>query len=133
MTFRHITKYSMAMRDLIRITKALADPNRARVLLALKRGELCVCQISGLFRLAPSTMSKHLSILQQAGLIVSRKSERWVYYRLPGRGAPAVAREAVRWIHKSLAGTAEAAEDVRRLDRILKMDPSMLCRQQCQR
>jgi len=67
------------MRDLLRITKALADPNRVRVLLALQRGELCVCQISELFQLAPSTISKHLSILHNAGLIESRKDERWCF------------------------------------------------------
>ena len=53
------------MRDLLQITKALADPNRVRVLLALQHRELCVCQISELFQLAPSTISKHLSILHQ--------------------------------------------------------------------
>ena len=46
------------MRDLIRITKALADPGRVRMVHALKRGELCVCQITELFGLAPSTVSK---------------------------------------------------------------------------
>jgi predicted transcriptional regulator len=55
------------MRDLMKITKALADENRIRVLLALREGELCACQITELFGLAPSTMSKHLSILYQPG------------------------------------------------------------------
>ncbi|MEY4385928.1 MAG: hypothetical protein RLY20_1211 [Verrucomicrobiota bacterium] len=65
------------------ITKARSDPGRVRILLALRKGELCVCQITELFGLAPSTVSKHLSILTQAGLTLSRKDERWVYYRLP--------------------------------------------------
>ena len=73
------------MRDFMAITKALSDPNRVRILLALRRGELCVCQITELFGFAPSTVSKHLSILHHAHLILSRKSERWVYYRLPER------------------------------------------------
>ena len=64
------------MREFMSITRALADPNRVRMLLALQRGELCVCQITELFGLAFSTVSKHLSILQHAGLIQSRKSER---------------------------------------------------------
>ena len=61
------------MREFMAITRALADPNRVRILLALRRGELCVCQITELFGLAPSTVSKHLSILHHAGLIQSRK------------------------------------------------------------
>ncbi len=71
------------------ITKALSDPGRVRILLALRRRELCVCQITELFGFAPSTMSKHLSILHHAGLIQSRKTERWVHYRLPDPPAPA--------------------------------------------
>ncbi len=68
--------------DYITITKALSDPHRVRALLALRKGELCVCQIIDLFGLAPSTVSKHMSILKQAGLVNSRKDSRWVYYRL---------------------------------------------------
>jgi ArsR family transcriptional regulator len=121
------------MRDFIRITKALADPNRVRVLLALKRRELCVCQISELLQLAPSTISKHLSVLHHAGLIESRKDERWVFYRLPGLEAPVVVREALDWVLKSLTKSAEAGEDRRRLDRIVKMNPSTICQRQLQR
>lgn len=112
------------------ITKALSDPSRVRVLLALRRGELCVCQITELFGFAPSTVSKHLSVLHQAGLILSRKSERWVYYRLPGKAAPVAVREALDWVHKSLAKTDEAASDAKKLKRILKTDLAVICRRQ---
>ena len=112
------------------ITKALSDPNRVRILLALKRGELCVCQITELFGFAPSTISKHLSILHHAHLILSRKSERWVYYRLPGPGAPVAVREALDWVHKSLAKTDEAQADVKKLKQILKTDLAVICRRQ---
>jgi DNA-binding transcriptional ArsR family regulator len=133
LTFRQLTKYSNAMRDFIRITKALADPNRVRVLLALKRRELCVCQISELLQLAPSTISKHLSLLHLAGLIESRKSERWVFYRLPDKDAPVAVREAVDWVMKSLVGTPEAAADQAALKKILKMDPTTICQRQSRR
>src|SRR6266566_7824733 len=99
------------MRGFMNITKALADETRIRTLLALRKGELCVCQIVELFGLAPSTISKHLSILQHAGLIVSRKTERWVYCRLPGKAAAAVVREAIDWVQKSLAGTPQTVTD----------------------
>jgi DNA-binding transcriptional ArsR family regulator len=64
------------------VTKALSDSNRVRALMTLRNGELCVCQIIELLELAPSTVSKHMSILKQAGLVDSRKDSRWVYYRL---------------------------------------------------
>ena len=73
---------TLDMDDFVAITKALSDPHRVRALLALRKGELCVCQIIELLGLAPSTISKHMSILKQAGLVDSRKDSRWVYYRL---------------------------------------------------
>jgi ArsR family transcriptional regulator len=121
------------MREFMAITKALSDPGRVRILLALRRRELCVCQITELFGFAPSTMSKHLSILHHAGLIQSRKTERWVHYRLPDRPAPAALREALGWVKKSLGRTAEAKADAWRLDKILKMDVKEICRRQCSR
>jgi len=121
------------MREFMAVTKALADPNRVRILLALRRGELCVCQITELFGLASSTMSKHLSILHQAGLILSRKTERWVYYRLPDRSVPAVVRAALAWVRQSLAKTEAVRDDARRLDKILQTDLKIICRRQGRR
>jgi ArsR family transcriptional regulator len=74
---------SIDIEDFIAIAKALSDSNRVRALLALRKGELCVCQIIELLGLAPSTVSKHMSILRQAELVTCRKDSRWVYYRLP--------------------------------------------------
>lgn len=116
------------MREFMAITKALSDHNRVRILLALRRHELCVCQITELFGLATSTVSKHLSVLQQAGLVQSRKTERWVYYRLAGKDAPVAVREAIDWVHKSLGKTAEAEADATKLKNILKMDLAEVCR-----
>ena len=118
------------MRDFMAITKALSDPNRVRILLALRSGELCVCQITELFGFAPSTISKHLSILHQAHLIRSRKTERWVYYRLPDKTAPTAVREALDWVHKSLTQSDEVAEDAKKLKQILKTDLAVICRRQ---
>src|SRR5437773_992677 len=103
------------MREFMAITKALADENRIRVLLALRGGELCVCQITELFGLAASTISKHLSILYQAGLVDSRKDGRWIYYSLPGKGATPSVREAVQWVNRTLTGDPRTAEDGARL------------------
>ena len=119
------------MREFMAITKALSDPNRVRMLLALTRGELCVCQITELLGLATSTISKHLSILNQAGLVLSRKTERWVYYRLPDKSAPIAVRESLDWVHKSLARTGEATSDRKRLGKILTMDLAEICRRRC--
>jgi ArsR family transcriptional regulator len=118
------------MREFMDITKALSDPNRVRMLLVLHQGELCVCQITELFEFAPSTISKHLSILHRAGLIRSRKTERWVYYCLADKTASAPAREALSWVRKSLTRTTEAMADAKKLKRVLATDLTEICRRQ---
>jgi DNA-binding transcriptional ArsR family regulator len=119
------------MREFMHLSKALADANRVRLLLILRQGELCACQLTELFGLAPSTMSKHLSILYQAGLVNTRKNGRWVYYSRPGKEAPPPIRAALEWIDLSVAASEQAAADARRLKEVLKINPTDLCRKQC--
>jgi DNA-binding transcriptional ArsR family regulator len=111
------------MREFMNIMKALADENRVRMVLALRGEELCVCQITGLFGLAPSTISKHLSILYQAGLVESRKDGRWVYYRPSGKEAPMAVREAIEWVGKSLSANSRIVEDARRTQALSGSSP----------
>jgi len=118
------------MREFMNITKALADENRVRALLALRKGELCVCQIIEMFGLAPSTVSKHLSILSNAGLVESRKAGRWIYYQLPDEDASAVICKAISWVEKALAKNPQVLKDRKRLKKILKQDPAGLCKRQ---
>lgn len=122
------------MRPVLNIAKALSDAHRVRALLALRGGELCVCQIVELLGLANSTVSKHLSVLREAGLVEARKMGRWMFYRLPGEAeaAPPV-RAALRWLQDCLAGDCSALADAARLDEIVRMDPEELCRKQCAR
>lgn len=118
------------MNDLIAITKALSDQNRVRIVAALEQGELCVCQLIELLELAPSTVSKHLALLRQAGLLEVRKDGRWAYYRLAVQGAPKVVQGALALVKASLADDRRANADAKRIKRILKVDPEVLCCQQ---
>jgi ArsR family transcriptional regulator len=126
-----MAKYRTAMRAFMNITKALADETRVRLLLALRQGEVCVCQLTELCGLAPSTVSKHLSILAQAGLVQARKDGRWIYYQLPDESAPVAVREAIDWVTKALADQPTVVADARRLKQVLKLDASELCKRQC--
>jgi DNA-binding transcriptional ArsR family regulator len=121
------------MREFMNITKALADESRIRVLFALRGGELCACQIVEFLALAGSTVSKHLSVLYQAGLVAMRKEGRWVYYSLPERGAPTAVRSALKWVFQSVEEHPRIEDDAHHLKRILKLDPIDLCRRQCKR
>ena len=118
------------MHTILNITKALADGNRLRILMALQGGELCVCQVIALLGLAPSTVSKHMYILRQAGLVEARKDGRWMYYRLAGSDAEKPIQEALSWAHRHLARTPEMVADGKKLKRILKTDREILCKKQ---
>jgi ArsR family transcriptional regulator, arsenate/arsenite/antimonite-responsive transcriptional repressor len=120
-----------AMWDFMAVTKALADENRVRLLLALQKQELCVCQLIELIKLAPSTVSKHMSILRSARLVDARKDGRWMYYRLAGLNSSAIVSEAIEWARRSLADDPQIIEDGKRLAQILKMDVRKLCESQC--
>ena len=100
-----------AMRSALRVTKALADIQRVRILMMLGPGELCVCQIVEVLCLAPSTTSKHLSILSAAGLVDSRKEGRWMYYRLPEGADGALARPVLRWLRGTLKNDEAIKQD----------------------
>ena len=117
------------MQDFLSITKALSDENRVRVLMALNTGELCVCQIIELLNLAPSTVSKHMSILKQARLVEGEKSGKWVYYRLAS-SAPKAALEAIEWAKKHLVTETTIKSDAKNLRAIIKQHPVEVCRKQ---
>lgn len=116
------------MRELLGITKALADSNRIRILAMLKAGELCVCQIVEVLGLAPSTVSTHLSILAGARLVDSRKSGRWVYYRLPDPSASETVRDCIDWVTDSLVDDTVVAADREKVARVISVCPEELCR-----
>ena len=80
------------MRDFIKVMKALSDPNRVKMIKLLQRRVLCVCEIQEALGLAQSTVSKHLRILEEAGLIDYHKDGLWVNYQLvDGTQSPYVA------------------------------------------
>ncbi|MFA6290953.1 MAG: metalloregulator ArsR/SmtB family transcription factor [Victivallales bacterium] len=117
------------MHDFMNITKALSDQNRVRVLLALKGRELCVCQIIELLGLAPSTVSKHMSILKNARLVEWRKEGLWMHYRLPDKPAPEI-KTAIAWICDSLKANIAVKRDSAQLKKILEMDVEDICKRQ---
>ncbi len=70
------------MKQLIRVMKAMSDPGRVNILKMLAQKEMCVCEIQSVLKLAQPTISKHLRILEDAGLTESTKDKVWVNYRL---------------------------------------------------
>ena len=70
------------MKDFIRVMKAMSDPNRVKIIKMLTQKEMCVCEITAVLKLAQPTTSKHLKILEDAGLVDFSKDGSWVNYRL---------------------------------------------------
>lgn len=115
------------MLSFMNITKALADENRVRILAALNGRELCVCQIIDLLQLAPSTVSKHLSILRQARLLEARKNGRWMFYRLNEHDSPTAVSEALDWVIDSVENDPVVRRDAERLREILSLPLETRC------
>lgn len=116
------------MREFMTIAKALADSNRVRLLLALEGRELCVCQLIALLELAPSTVSKHLSILHQAHLVELRREGKWSHYRQAEVNASTLVREALGWVRRSLISDEQIAWDAQRLNELTSMEIAELCK-----
>jgi ArsR family transcriptional regulator, arsenate/arsenite/antimonite-responsive transcriptional repressor len=74
-----------AAAGLANVFKALGDPVRLRLLSLIgahQGGEVCVCDLTSAFNLAQPTISHHLKVLREAGIITSERRGTWVYYRL---------------------------------------------------
>jgi ArsR family transcriptional regulator len=65
-----------------RLFHALSDPTRLRLLLLLRRGERCVCDLMDGADAGQSRVSFHLKVLKEAGIIVDRRDGRWVHYHV---------------------------------------------------
>lgn len=77
------------MKDFVRVMKALSDPSRVKILKMLQHREMCVCEIRAALGLAQPTVSRHLQVLEQAGLVAYRKDGLWVNYHLTnGQSSP---------------------------------------------
>ncbi len=105
------------MKQLVKVFKALSDPNRVRILKMLEIRPLCVCEITNALQLATSTVSKHLSLLKEADLIRDKKDGKWIYYLLNEEVAHAygqVLLPALRsWVNEEKQIQADKAQVLR--------------------
>jgi ArsR family transcriptional regulator len=76
------------MRAAVAFAKALADPTRLRVIAALRKQELCVCELCDALEATQSTLSTHLTLLRDTGITKTRKEGKWIYYSLSPEAAP---------------------------------------------
>lgn len=115
------------MRELEQALKAAADPTRTRILKLLEAGPLCVCQVQAVLRLAPSTVSKHLSLLKAAGLVEERRDGKWIEHRLAVRPRNPHARRVLALLRGALDRDPAVASDRRRLRAVTAVPRAELC------
>ena len=106
-----------------KILKALSDKNRIRIIKMLQIKQLCVCEIREVLRLAISTVSKHLSIVRDAGLIVDSKDGKWINYKINPKPESLVAN-ALLYIQLQLENDATIIKDRKA---IAHTDRNILC------
>lgn len=108
------------MKDFIRIMKALSDPGRVKIVKILQTKELCVCELTAVLGLAQPTVSKHLKILEDAGLVEQRKEGPWVNYKIiqgdTSEYATAMLKHLKGWLSGD-AGVREALQIANTVDR----------------
>ena len=77
------------MKSFVKVMKALSDPNRVKIIKLLQQKFMCVCELQAALKLAQPTVSKHLKILEEAGLVDYKKEGLWVNYFLAnGKSSP---------------------------------------------
>ena len=111
-------------RDTVKVFKALSDPNRIRIVKMLEAGELCVCEVREVLDLSNSTVSKHLSILRDADLIVDAKDGKWVNYRLNDRSNSSFVRSQLGLVKSSFSDDEQVLLDRKKLQ---KVDRNSIC------
>lgn len=110
------------MREVLEIAKALGDESRLRALAAVGDHELCLCQIIEALGLSPATVSKHMNVLERAGLVERRRQGKWRFYRTAGAGASAAVRAALAWALEGARRDPRIAADARKIRGVRKRD-----------
>lgn len=70
------------MKNTLKILKALSDKNRFRIVMILKKRNMCVCELFDILNISAGTLSTHLNILKNAEIIKQEKDGRWIEYSL---------------------------------------------------
>ena len=100
------------------VLKALSDETRLRTLLLLSRRELCVCEIVAVLDMPQGKVSRHLSVLRHAGLVVDRREGLWIYYSLRSPETP-LTRMVTDYLSAARKNLSQAIVDQNRLEALV--------------
>jgi ArsR family transcriptional regulator len=108
-------------RDYVNVFKALSDPNRIRIVIMLGERELCMCEVREMLSLSNSTVSKHLTILRDAGLLLDSKEGKWVNFRLNDKSESRFIRSMIALIKSSFKDDGVVQDDLKKVHRVSRM------------
>jgi ArsR family transcriptional regulator len=108
------------MTEIVKVFKALADPNRLRIMLLLRRRELCVCELMFVLAMEQSRVSHHMRVLREAGIAEDVREGRWIIYKIPAEARGLVESLFAGAFRERIEGTAEAAGDALKLEDCVK-------------
>ena len=114
------------MKPFIKVMKALSDPNRVKIIKMLQQRFLCVCELKAALNIAQPTVSKHLKLLEDAGLVASDKDGLWVNYRLTDGSSSPYAATVLGNLRHWLNDDRQIVDLVKKLPSIRRED---VCKQ----
>jgi ArsR family transcriptional regulator, arsenate/arsenite/antimonite-responsive transcriptional repressor len=106
------------MKDFVKVMKALADPNRVKIVKMLQHKSMCVCEMREALQVSQPSVSKNLKILENAGLVRSTKDGLWVNYYLADGSKSPYAATLLGNLRHWLEDQTEVAELIGRLPSI---------------
>ncbi len=111
-------------RETVNVFKALSDPNRIRIVKMLGERELCLCEVREVLGLSNSTVSKHLSVLRDAGILLDSKDGKWVNFKLNDKPQNRFAISIIDFLRNSFDDDETIKKD---LKLVRKVDRKKIC------
>ncbi|MGD2127533.1 MAG: metalloregulator ArsR/SmtB family transcription factor [Desulfobacteraceae bacterium] len=110
------------MKDFLKVMKALSDPNRIKIIKMLQHKSMCVCEMREALGVAQPTVSKHLKLLEDAGLVASHKDGLWVNYHLTNGASTPYAASVLGNLRHWLEEDPQIADLIEKLPTIRRED-----------
>jgi ArsR family transcriptional regulator len=117
------------MRELVKVFKAVADKNRLRIFKMLQHKKMCVCELSAALGISMPSVSRHLSMMKDAGLIEDERDGMWTNYMLCretiNKYAPVLKAQLQEWINddEDIKKMLKKTETLKREELCAKVGP----------
>ena len=112
------------MRELVKVFKALGDKNRLRILKMLQHKKMCVCELSAALGITRPSVSRHLGLMKDAGLVQDERNGQWIDYSLCNATVNEYASVIQSHLNKWINDDPKIKDDIKK---IKKLNREVLC------